>query len=70
LVEAALKVLLEPDPWAKAAKCKEVVKLWREGSIVSIRPTHGGPLAIPDRPARADDKVEVAGRLSASMNAA
>lgn len=33
LVAAALKVIREPDPWAKAAHTKEAVSLWQSGAI-------------------------------------
>mmetsp|Transcript_10466 Transcript_10466/g.27287 ORF Transcript_10466/g.27287 Transcript_10466/m.27287 type:complete len:360 (+) Transcript_10466:159-1238(+) len=57
LVEAALKCLLQPDPWLKAEYTREAVKLWREGRMVSHLPSQ--PVAIPDRPSRSDDKVRV-----------
>ncbi len=57
LVEAALKVLNCPDPWIKAEYTYKAVELWRNGSIRSIRPRHWRELKVPDRPARADDRV-------------
>jgi hypothetical protein len=33
LVAAALKVMLEPDPWQKAAFTRTAVQLWQFGDI-------------------------------------
>ncbi|KAF5829782.1 hypothetical protein DUNSADRAFT_15528 [Dunaliella salina] len=57
LVEAALKCLTQPDPWLKAQYTREAVKLWKEKRLASHLSSQ--PVAIPDRPARSDDKVKV-----------
>ena len=33
LVAAALKVMLQPDPWLKAAYTQQAVQLWQTGAI-------------------------------------
>ena len=55
LVEAALKILLQPDPWLKAEYTYTAVDLWNAGLIKQVAPTV--PPAVPDRPSRDDAKV-------------
>lgn len=57
LVEAALKILNEPDPWRKAEFTYAVYDMWQSGTISRILPDDPTQLVVPDRPARADDKV-------------
>lgn len=56
LIEAAVLILKQPDPWAKARLTNLVVAQWRMGSL-AILPQHGRDVNAPDRPARSDDKV-------------
>lgn len=58
LIEAALAVLNEPDPWAKAAQTERVVEAWRAGSL-PILPSAPFQLQTPDKPARSPDVVKV-----------
>jgi hypothetical protein len=55
LVEAALKVLLQADPWLKAEYTYAVHRMWNNGEIATIAPSN--PVAAPDRPSRDDSKV-------------
>jgi len=62
LVAAALKVLTQPDPWRKADFSDVAVALWRSGAIAEVAPADAAGraalrAAVPDRPARADDKA-------------
>jgi hypothetical protein len=57
LVEAALKILNEPDPWRKAEFTYAVYDMWKAGTITRILPDDPSQLVVPERPARADDTV-------------
>lgn len=61
LVEAAIKVLCQPDPWKKADYTFAAVALWRSGAITHVQPAdrRHSELRAPDRPARADDKASL-----------
>ena len=62
LIEAAVKILLEPDPFVKAKHTDMVVAWWR-GGTVHVHPSpesaskQGAMISAPERPARSDDKV-------------
>jgi hypothetical protein len=56
LVEAALKVLTQPDPWLKAEYTYKVVDLWNTGLIKDVAPDVAP--VVPDRPSRDDAKVQ------------
>lgn len=51
---AALKVLLEGDPWLKAEYGDLAASLWLEGAIREAYDEAGPLLAVPSRPARSD----------------
>jgi hypothetical protein len=56
LVEGALRVLSEADPWAKQVKTEALVSLWKLGSL----PAHDGRnYTVPDRPERCDNVVKI-----------
>ncbi|KAG0607919.1 hypothetical protein M758_8G064200 [Ceratodon purpureus] len=54
LDEAALKVLLEGDPWLKAEYGDLAATLWLEGKMESAYRELGPVLQVPSRPARLD----------------
>jgi hypothetical protein len=56
LIEAAIQILQQPDPWAKARLTNLIVAKWRMG-LLSTLPRHGRDINAPDRPARSDDKA-------------
>lgn len=54
LEQAALKVLLEADPWLKAEYGDLAATLWLEGKLRTAYHESGPLLAVPSRPARLD----------------
>eukprot|EP00955_Chlamydomonas_euryale_P098791 365170-Chlamydomonas_euryale.AAC.2 len=73
LLEAAAKILRTPDPWAKAQRTVAAAAAWRSGRMSVAPEGHCGGVsgagvgvgpraeyAPPDRPARSDDKVQIA----------
>lgn len=66
LVEAALRVLLQPDPWLKAQYTYQAIDLWTSGVISTVCPAEGLHMQVPSRPQRADDKVKTDGNKQLS----
>jgi hypothetical protein len=56
LIDGALAVLSEADPWAKLATSEAVIALWRSGDLPI---DDGRRYAVPGRPARDDEAVKV-----------
>lgn len=50
LIQCALKVLNEPDPWKKAEHSDRAVELWRSGKIAPVH--ESDTPSAPDTPAR------------------
>lgn len=57
IVEAALRVLNEPDPDLKASLTEAYASAWRSGAITSVAPAGGWD--VPSRPARPDNRVRL-----------
>lgn len=58
LIESAIQILNQPDPWEKARLTNLIVAQWRMGNM-AILPKDGKLIGAPDRPARSDDKVHL-----------
>ncbi|KAI8467548.1 MAG: hypothetical protein J3K34DRAFT_523635 [Monoraphidium minutum] len=64
LVDLALEVLHEPDPWAKAARTAAAAALWRSGAVAAAAPASAAVRAaaaarVPARPARSEGVVQI-----------
>lgn len=56
IIDAALRVLRQPDPHKKAEYTNIACQLWRSGQLTCAQPG-AQRRAVPDRPARDDEKV-------------
>lgn len=58
LIEGALAVLGEPDPWKKADACDSLVAAWQSGRIDAVWHGESAPPPPPGKPAR-DARVQL-----------
>jgi uncharacterized ferritin-like protein (DUF455 family) len=57
-LEAAVQILLTPDPFEKAAMTSQVAADWRSGELATAYQVDGDDPCPPDKPAR-DGRVKI-----------